>query len=106
MLSRVRGGGVPGGGGKASLELSAVISAKRSKCWKFLARGTQRCRLPRSDRAQGWLYRFLKLELVSPGVHVQDRGESAVVKSTFPLQMQLTFASFQTQGHPSKSEEH
>lgn len=51
MLS-MAGEGRRGGGGEAGLELSAVISAKRSKCWEFLARGSALPAPPKGPRPE------------------------------------------------------
>lgn len=74
-----------GRGTAECLEFSAVISAKRRKCWGFLVRGAELPASAEEARAGLTLKIFLKLGLVSPGVYKQDRGESAPVKSTFPL---------------------
>lgn len=75
-----------GGWGAAEcLQPSAVISAYRRKCWRFLVRGAERPASAEEARAELNLRIFSKLGLVSPGVYTQDRGGSAPVKSIFPF---------------------
>lgn len=72
------------GGAAECLELSAVISAKRRKCWGLLDRGTELPASAEEARAGLTLRNFSKSGLVSPGVYTQDRGKSVPFKSTFP----------------------
>lgn len=61
-----------GGGAAECLELSAVICAKRRKCWGFVVPGAELPASAEEGRAGLTLRIFLKLGLVSPGFYTQD----------------------------------